>query len=73
MGSVNRSFPILLILILVVSILMMAKPAFAQTTTPTPSSTPTPSVPEFSIAIINSSYSVPAIYSTNPYTGQTVT
>ena len=53
--------------------LLMVKPASAQTPTPAPSAIPTPSVPVFSIAIINSSYNVPPTYSTDPYTGQTVT
>jgi hypothetical protein len=46
--------------------------------TPTPTSTepasiPKPSVPEFTVDFFDSSYDVPTTYSTDPYTGETIT
>jgi len=73
MGSISKSFSLLLVLILAVSSLIIAKPAFAQT--PTPSSVPisTPSVPEFTVKFVDSSYNVPTTSSIDPYTGQNIT
>ncbi len=77
MGSLKKSFSVLLVLILAASILIMAKPAFAQTPTPTP--TPNlntlcvPSTPTFTITLTNTSYAVPTTYSTDPQTGAKIT
>ena len=65
MGSVSKSFPLLLVLILAVSSLIMATPAFAQ-------SVPTPSVPTFTVQPVGPSYTVPTTYSFNQSSGQTV-
>jgi len=65
MGSISKSFSLLLILILAVSILIMAKPAFAQN--------PTPTVPEFTVKYVDYSYDVPPTYGINQYTGHNVT
>jgi len=62
MGSINKSFLLLLILILAASSLMMAKPAFAKTI-------PTPSVPTFTVQPIGPSYTVPTTYSLNQSSG----
>ena len=62
MGSISKSFSLILILTLAASILIIVKPAFSQT--------PTPSVPEFTLQYINSTYSVTT---TNPYTGVNTT
>ncbi len=62
MGSISKSFPLLLIVLLAVSSLIMATPAFAQTLTP--------SVPTFSLKFIQASY---IVTTTNPYTGVNVT
>jgi hypothetical protein len=57
-------------------------PSPTPATTPTPSPTgeptesasiPTPSVPEFTVQLLDTSYDVPTTYSTDPYTGDTVT
>ena len=55
-------------------------PTPATTPTPSPSgeptesaSIPTPSVPEFTVQLLDTSYDVPTTYSTDPYTGDTVT
>ena len=72
MGSISKSFSLLVIVLLVVSSLIMAKPAFAQTTTPAPSTIPTPSVPEFTTQLVGPSYTVPTTYSLDPNTGQIV-
>jgi len=63
MGSISKSFSLVLIVLLAVSSLMMAKPAFAQT----------PPTPVFNVSTITGSYTVPTTYSTNPYTGAKVT
>ena len=66
MGSVSKSFSLLLIVLLAVSSLIIAKPAFAQTI-------PTPSVPEFTVQnVVYISYLAP-ITTIDPYTGQNVT
>ncbi len=56
------------------------KPSPTSTPTPSPSeeptepaSIPTPSVPEFTVELVDTSYDVPTTYSTDPYTGETVT
>jgi flagellar basal body-associated protein FliL len=55
-------------------------PTSATTPTPSPSETPAasasiaePSVPEFTVELVDTSYDVPTTYSTDPYTGDTVT
>ena len=49
-------------------------PAQAQTPAPTqPASTPTLAVPEFTVELVAYPYDVPTTYSTNPYTGETIT
>ena len=69
MGSISKSFSLLLIvLILAMSSLIMAKPAFAQTPTPTP----TPPVPEFTVQLVGPPYTVPTTYSLNQSSGQIV-
>lgn len=64
MGSISKSFSLLIVLILAASSLIMAKPAFAQT------STLTPSVPEFTVQLAGPSVNVPTTYSLNQSTGQ---
>ena len=72
MGSINKSFSLLLIVLLAVSSLIMAKPAFAQPV-PTPSFTGTPpSVPIFTVQLGGPSINVPTTYSLNSNTGQVV-
>lgn len=56
---------LLLIAILTVSSLIMVNPAKTSITRP--------SVPEFAVEFIDSSYTTPTTYSTDPYTGQNVT
>ena len=70
MGSISKSFPLLLIVLLAVSSLIMATPAFAQT--PTPSTTPTPSVPQFTIQLVGPPITVNTTYSLDSNTGQIV-
>ena len=65
MGSISKSFSLLLIVILVITSLMIVKPAFAQTI-------PKPSVPEFSLKYIDLSYDVPPTYGIDQFTGKTV-
>jgi hypothetical protein len=65
MGSTSKGFSLLLVVILAASSLMMVESAFAQ-------SIPKPSVPEFIIKLVDSSYDVPATYSTDQYTGEKV-
>jgi hypothetical protein len=65
MGSTSKGFSLLLVVILAASSLMMVESAFAQ-------SIPNPSVPEFIIKLVDSSYDVPATYSTDQYTGEKV-
>jgi hypothetical protein len=64
MGSISKSFPLILILIIVISSLIMAKPAFAQN--------PTPSVPEFTLKLVGPPYLLNTTYSLDPNTGQIV-
>ncbi len=67
MGSISKSFALVLILVLTISslTLMMIKPASAQ-------SIPKPSVPTFTLSFVNNSYYVPPTYGISPYTGQNV-
>jgi hypothetical protein len=49
-------------------------PTPSPSETPTePASIPTPSVPEFTVELLDTSYDVPTTYSTDPYTGETIT
>lgn len=68
MGSISKSFALILILIVVIASLslIMIKPASAQTV-------PKPSVPEFTAKYVDRSYTVPASTTIDPYTGQNVT
>ncbi len=63
MGSISKSFPLLLIVLLAASSLILAKPAFAQTI-------PTPSVPTFTVQLVGPPYTVPTTYSLNQSSGQ---
>jgi hypothetical protein len=64
--SVSKLAGLLLIAVLAVSSLIVVESAFAQ-------SIPKPSVPEFTLKFVDNSYDVPTTYSTDPYTGATVT
>ena len=65
MGSLRKSFSLLVLLICVVSSLIMVKPTFAQ-------SIPTPSVPEFTLKLVGPPYLLNTTYSLDPNTGQIV-
>ncbi len=69
MGSIGKSFALILILILIIPILSLSlsfvKPAFAQTAA-------TPSTPEFTIKLGVASNDVPSTYSLNSSSGQTI-
>ena len=67
MGSISKSFALILILIIAISSLslLMVKPASAQ-------SIPKPSVPEFTVKYVDNSYDVPPTYETDQYTGKTI-
>jgi hypothetical protein len=68
MGSLGKSFALILILITAISSpsLLMVKPVGAQSIT-------TPSVAEFSVAYVKSSFYVPPTYEIDQYTGKNVT
>jgi hypothetical protein len=70
MGSIGKSFSVLIIVLLAASSLIMAKPAFAQTSAPIP--IPTPSVPEFTLKLVGPSYIVNTTYSLDQHTGKIV-
>jgi hypothetical protein len=57
-AKITKAF---LVLALIASTALIAVPAKAQST---------PSVPQFSVQYVNSSYTIPPVYTTNPYTGQ---
>jgi hypothetical protein len=57
---------LMLFALLILSSLIMSSSISAQ-------SIPPPSVPEFTVELVDSSYDVPTTYSTDPYTGETVT
>lgn len=65
MGSVSKSFALILTLVMAISFLslIIVKPACAQT----------PSTPSFSLSTVSGSYVVPTNYSINPYNGANVT
>jgi hypothetical protein len=62
----RKTATLIVIAVLVLSSLVMAGSAFAE-------SIPKPSVPEFAVALVDSSYDVPTTYSIDPYTGENVT
>jgi hypothetical protein len=68
MGKISKTIAISLTIIVVMTCLtmLMAKPADAQ-------SIPKPTVPEFTAKYVDSSYTVPAITTIDPYNGQNVT
>jgi hypothetical protein len=68
MRNKSKVSALLLVLLMVISglSLLMIKPASSQ-------SIPKPSVPEFSLSFIDASMDVPTTYTTDPFTGQTVT
>ena len=61
----RKTVCLLIIALLALSSLMIIQPVNSQITKP--------SVPEFSIKLVDNSYDVPTTYSTDPYTGATVT
>jgi hypothetical protein len=63
MGKVSKSLCLLLVVMLAAVSLLIFQPADAQ-------AAPKPSVPEFTVKLVDSSYDVPATYSTDPYTGE---
>jgi len=64
MVTMRKSFALVIIFILVSSMTII-RLSFA--------SIPKPSVPEFTLKLVDNSYEVPTTYSTDPYTGQTIT
>lgn len=72
MGSIRKSWALVLILLVATSSLslLMIKPANAQN--PSPTQIPVPYSPDFTVAITNSSYYVPVTYSVDPSTGQEI-
>ena len=74
MNSANKGLAVFIILIITVSILsiLMVQPAFA-TQIITKTEIPKPTIPQFSLALYDSSYDVPAFSTTNPYNGQQTT
>jgi hypothetical protein len=67
MGSIGKSFTLILILIIAISSLslIIVKPASAQ-------SIPNPSVPEFSVQYVNHPYDLAPTSTVDPYTGKTI-
>lgn len=61
----RNSAALLVILILTVSSVMMVRPVCSAITKP--------SIPEFTVNLVDHSYDIPTTYSTDPYTGETVT
>jgi hypothetical protein len=59
----TKKFQLVLVLMLTVSVTITANLAYAQGSVP--------SVPQFTLQYVNSSYTTPPTYTTNPYTGQT--
>ena len=62
----RKNATLLLIAVLTFSSLFMVGSVFAQ-------STPKPSVPEFTVKAVAHPYDIPTTYSTDPYTGETIT
>jgi len=71
----NRSFSsAFLTAILICGLILVSVTRFVTVHASTDaSSIPKPSVPEFTVELVDSSYDVPTTYSTDPYTGETVT
>lgn len=67
MGNINRTFALLLIGVIAISSFSLLSVTFVSAQT-----IPKPSVPEFTINIVDRSYTVPAnyTYTTNPYNGE---
>lgn len=63
MGKITKNFSLMIAVILVISSLLIAKPTNAQT----------PSAPTFSVNTPSATYQVPTTYSTDPFTGATIT
>ena len=61
----HKHVTLILVAILTLSSLTMIRPATSQITKP--------SVPEFTLQIVTKPYDIPTTYSTNPYTGKTIT
>ena len=68
MGKINKTYTLILTLIIATSCLtvLTAKPADTQTI-------PKPSVPNFTIALLDSSYDIPPTSTVNPYNGEVTT
>ncbi len=62
----SRTAVLMLLALLLLYSLVMISSVFAQ-------SIPKPIVPEFTVALVDSSYDVPTTYSIDPYTGENVT
>ena len=62
----SKTVVLILFALLVLYSLVMVGSIFAQ-------SIPKPSIPEFTVALVDSSYDVPTTYSIDPYTGENVT
>jgi hypothetical protein len=65
-GSKTLALTIILFMVLPSLVVLTAKPTNAQTI-------PKPSVPEFTIQYVAHPYDVPATYTIDPYTGETIT
>ncbi|NLB74842.1 MAG: hypothetical protein GX799_00020 [Crenarchaeota archaeon] len=67
MSKIGKTFALLLTLTVAMSCLTLltVKPTNAQTI-------PKPSIPEFTLQFVDNSYEVPPIFSTNPYTGESI-
>lgn len=64
MRNLSKALPILLVLTLVASAIVLVVPASAQTSDP--------STPQFTVKYVNSSYGIPPIYGTDPFTGKQI-
>lgn len=61
----RKTIALMLTTLLVASSLLFIEPVHSEVTKP--------SVPEFTIRLVDNSYDVPTTYSTDPYTGETIT
>jgi hypothetical protein len=66
MDGINKSFSLFIIFALAISSLLVIEPTDAQ-------SIPKPSVPEFTVALVNSSYDITPATTTDPFTGKIMT
>jgi hypothetical protein len=64
MGTISKSFALILLVIMALSSLIIVESASAQ-------SISTPSVPEYTVQLVDRSYDESPTYQTDPYTGQT--